>query len=828
MLGALRDVEPRNGPREGIFILWDVRTGKELRQFKQASGATFTPDGKRLAVGKEDGVVEVRDPRTGRRVRRLKGHRAGVHVLAISPDGRTLVSADTGRVHPSNAVGTRTSVRLWDLESGRLRHQWQDHDGTVETLRFSPDGQAVAVEDSKGNLLLYDVASGKLRRRFPGDPGESRGDRSSAFSPDGKVLLLHEPRGPFREWDLARGEERRHWGRQGSVAQMLYSPDGKVLASRGQDGLFVWDVAAGKELHHFPGHRAPVGALAFSPDGRLVASLDQAGMLGLWEAGTGKPLLPMPPEESEAVLGFRFAADGTIFSAVGSDATVRVWALAEGMKERRFRIGTEETVRAWESIGFSRSREFRPDGSPSAGVLHGPDGKLLAVAGEDHARHLWDVAAGKELRSLRGHEWHVGLLLFSPDGNLLVSEGEDTTIRLWDVRTGKELERFRGARKESASFLFSPDSKILFWRWGDVLHQWDVAGREELRRFAGAADEYWAAAFLRDGKTLALARRGTVHVWDLAAGQELRRLKGHDWTDFAVSLDRFPDGTLLASAAPGDFPWRHEYLDVGTGRRLKALSWSSEIAVSPDGKTLVQADTDSRDAGALKVVDLLTGDPVGEIPGGHRGEVAALAFSADGKFLATGGSEGSILVWDWRAASGLAAAGTEKIGARDLERAWRDLGARSGRTACRAVGTLAAGGDKAAACVDRHVEAVTERKREAIRRLIAALDDSRFEERARAGRGLEQLGAEAEPILRRALADRLSPEARRRVEALLSGPRIGRWSPQALQKRRVVQALEQIGTARAREVLARLARGIPEARLTQEAAEALARLARRP
>jgi WD40 repeat protein len=827
MLAALRDADQHDESPKDVLVLWDVHTGKELRHFKGVLGMAFTPDGKRLVLGKEDGVIQVLDSATGRPLQRLEGHRAAVHVLAVSPDGRTLVSADTGKYNPPSDKEAGTHVRLWDLESGKVRHRWLGPEGFVIALLFSADGRAIAVGDTEGNLLLYDVTSEKQRQRFRGKPEEYRSGvagkpyeaRSFTFSPDGKVLLWHATDGTFRDWDLACGEGRRRWGRQDSVVRVAYSPDGKVLATRGEDGLVVWDVAAGKELHPFPGHRAPVRALAFSPDGRLVASLDESRVLGLWEAGTGKPLLPMPPQQSEAVLGFRFAADGTLFSAVGSDATVRVWTVTDGMKERRFRVGTEETVREWERLGFRLGREFLPDGSPSPCFVYSPGGKLLAVTGADQAIHLWDVAAGKELRSLRGHRGQVGRLLFSPDGRLLVSKGVDRTIRLWDVRTGQELGHFRGAENESASFRFSPDSKVLLWRWGDVLHQWDVAGREELHRFAGAGDQYLAAEFLRDGKALALTRHGAVHVWDLVAGQELRTLRmlaGQDSIDFALRLRRFPDGTLLAE--PVYKPAWGEYLDVGAGRRLKALSWSSEIAVSPDGKTLIQADD------ALRVVDMLSGDLVGEIPGGHCGGVAALAFSADGKFLATGGWEGSILVWDWRAASGLAAAGTEKVDVRELERAWRDLGARSGKTACRAVGTLAVAGDEGAACLDRHVEAVTERQREAVRRLVGALDDHRSEERDRAGRELEQLGAEAEPMLRRALADRLSPEARRRVEALLSGPGIGRWSPQARQRIRAVQALEQIGTARARAVLTKLARGIPEARLTQDAAEALARL----
>jgi WD40 repeat protein len=797
MLAAFRDAKPTAEPREEVFVLWAVRTGKELRRFKDVVCAAFAPSGKRLALGKRDRVIVLLEPATGREVQRLEVHPASVQVLAFSPDSRSLASADDATDLPGEAI--RTSVRLWDLDTGKVRHRWPGPPTTVGTavtsLQFAPDGLTIAVEDSMANLSLYDASSGKQRERFPGPSHEHR---CWTFSPDGKVLLLHEKDGPFREWDIARDKERRHWGWQGSTGHVIFSPDGKVLASRGRDGLFVWDVAAGKELHPFPGHRTPVQALAFSPDGRFAASLDESQVFGIWEVRTGKPLLPMPAEKPEVVRRFRFSADATILCAIGGDATARVWDLADGLKERQFRIGTAEAVHEW---------------------IYGPDGKVLAVPGPDNAIRLWDLVAGKELRTLRGHQDKVDSLIFSPDGKLLASAGQDRSIRLWDTGTGKELQRFTGGEKESASFLFSPDGKVLAWSWGEGLHLWDVAAGKEIRRLAGAAAN---GAFLGDGKTLAVADREAVHLWDLVTGKELHTVPPDPRNYSSVSLVRYPGGAVLASAAKEIKLWEHVFFDVATGRRLENVSSSGgRISFSPDGKILVQG------GGALRFVEMLSGDGVGTIPGGHRGDETALAFSGDGKLLATGGSDGSILVWDWPRASGLMPAGTEKSGTQELERAWEDLAGKSARTAYRAIGTLTAAGDEAVALLEQRLQPVGEKDREAIRRLIAALDDNRFEQRAGASKELEQLGADAEPVLRQALAGKLSPEAARRVEGLLAGPDIGRWSGQTLQKVRAVQALEQIGTTRARTLLEKLAGGSPEARLTQEAADALARLARR-
>jgi WD40 repeat protein len=812
-LAAFRHDELDAGRRalKGLLVLWDAHTGKELRQFNGVFGATFSPDGKILVVGKKDGSIQILDPNTGREVRRLEGHRASVQALAVSPDGRSLISADDERGKWREDKQAKTSVRLWDLETGKLRHRWPGVGDMVVSLQFSPDGNTVAVQGSKGDLLLYDAASGKERHRFPLDQENKPTypfyrEPDYAFSPDGKVLLLHDKGGPFREWDIARGEERRRWGGPAAAFPLRYSPDGKTAVSAGDAGLVVWDVTTGKELHAFPGHRRSLQALAFSPDGRFVASLDEVGVFVIWEARTGKPLLPMAVDKPETATRFRFAADGAVLSAVTKDLTASVWDLAGEMKVRRFRVGTKEPVRDLKRYsGYS------------------PDGKRLAVVGQDNAIHLWDLAAGKESVALRGHRGPVRSLLFSDDSRLLASGSDDSTIRLWDAETGKELAHFRGGEKEVSDFQFSPDSKLLAWRWGDGLHVWDVAPGKELHRFAVAGDHRYGAsfAFHRDSKTLAVAGSEAIHVWDVVTGKEIRTLASTKFAFYTASLFSAPDGSALASVAENTERQKGRALfDMATGSRFPfLLSWGDGRWISPDGKTLVWGSR------TLQVIEMLTGETVGQWSEGDHKDVAAAAFAADGKLLATGGSDGSILVWDWRRACGLTPMEAAKIGARELEQAWDDLGRKPGKAAYRAISTLTAAGDEAVAWLGQRLQPVGKGQRSVVRGWIAALDDDRFEVREQASKELEQFGADAEPLLRQALAGELSLEARRRVESLLAD--IGRWPLPMLQKVRAVQALEQIGTARARELLEKLGRGVPEARLTREAQAALARLFRR-
>ncbi|HKB36844.1 MAG TPA: WD40 repeat domain-containing protein, partial [Gemmataceae bacterium] len=149
------------------------------------SAQSFSPDGRVLALGVGDNTIGLYDPATGKLQRQMTGRpvRVGgfsltplpsVHIVAFSPDGRTLAS-----------LGASNIVRLWDAKSGKELHWLMGHKDYADSAAFSPDGKMLATGDSNGTVRLWEVATGKERRRFVGHE-----DRVAAlaFSPDGKLL----------------------------------------------------------------------------------------------------------------------------------------------------------------------------------------------------------------------------------------------------------------------------------------------------------------------------------------------------------------------------------------------------------------------------------------------------------------------------------------------------------------------------------------------------------------------------------------------------------------------------------------------------------------
>jgi WD40 repeat protein len=678
--------------------VWDAGTGQELERFKRklrAHVVEFTPDGKTLLAGSEDGTVQHWDVATGNLAREWKhdekdGFRAqdvkfsadrrflilidssqrsqlrlvdvttgkpvlrlekksGLFSAAVSPDARTLATGGQDKV-----------VRLWDVATGRMLREMEGHTNWVFAVRFSPDGKSLAT-CAAGTVRLWDLAGDRLIREIASP------SQGLAFSPDGKALATSSI-DSIHLWDVATGQQLRGpKGRSSWVIGLAFSSDGKRLVSGSLDRtIALWDVATGERVHQFEGQHGAVICLAFSPDdNRLVSGGDNAdGTFLVWDVATAKRLHCLP---------------GHVPS---------VWCVA-----------------------------FSPDGKTIAtGEGFGGTGDLVCQI------RLWDAASGRLDREFFGHLNCVQSLAYSPDGRTLASSGHDARVRLWDAASGKRLHQIRGL--DAQKFLsFAPDGKSLLvadaYGGGLTLYATDTATKT---RVFGVANE----------------RRRVLQAGFLPGGKALTSLEG------------------LEGRRRGDHPTEVRYWDAASGEILRAFTVPVTagvaagmplITVSADGKTLAVAESES----AVHVWDAEAGRPLVTLQG-HTGPVTALAFSHDGRFLASGSGDTTGLLWDLRQAR--------------LLGLWSRLVGKPPE-AEEAVKALAAKPEGAVPFVlDRLRDA---RAREALfARLIADLDSDRFEVRDKASRQLEQAGATAEFALRLALQGQPSAEARRRIEELLS------------------------------------------------------------
>ena len=283
-----------------------------------------------------------------------------------------------------------------------------------------------------------------------------------------------------------------------------------------------------------------------------------------------------------------------------------------------------------------------------ASLAFSPNSRLIASGSMDRQlasgdyvgdTTLWDVATGREIRTLAGHKGVVRSVVFSPDGRVLASGGE--TIKLWDVASGRELRTLGGDKEYVLSIAFSPDGRVLA-SGGKTMKLWDVASGRELRTLAGNNDGDGSAssvAFSRDGRMLASGSDDrTIRLWDPDTGIKLRTIAGHK--DYVRSVAFSPDGRMLASGSADD---TIKLWDVANGNEIRTLAGHEggvkSVAFSPDGRMLASGSDDH----TIKLWDPATGAELGAMAG-DKGAPPSVAFSPNGRLLASWGKQ--IKLWN--------------------------------------------------------------------------------------------------------------------------------------------------------------------------------------
>jgi RNA polymerase sigma factor (sigma-70 family) len=778
------------------LILWDMATGRARRRFpldQTIRCLAFAPDGKSVTVGGEDCIVHRLDLASGKELQRYAGHQGandplvffkGISGVAFTSEGRKLIS-----------WGSDNTVRVWEAHSGKELHQLDGKEFGSKNWHisgFSPDGKLLAVsiwiDNGQQSILnLWNLETGKevRQRAYP--------NNGAAFSPDGKILAIAE-------------------------------------ANPNQSSRIVLvDVESGKELAASPSKKGSMYALVFAPDGKTLASGESGQSksgpcIRLWEVRSMKEIRATSPLSGpyNSVSQLAFSPDGKTLISRSSENHVRLWDVASG-NERIFAQGPSQLIRC---LAFS------------------PNAKLVASASANRI-WLWSATTGKLWRILESPEHYVVAATFSPDGKVFISVSVDGTLQLWDPDSGKELRRIQTIKGRFVQHAaLAPDGETIAL-WDSEVPQtivlWNIRTGEKQRDLgvpseeAGVRQTLYALQFSPDGKTL-YACSGTdtrILRWDAASGKDLPSIGKHDGGVNGIALSS--DGRSMAalSLSGALYLW-----ETATGQArlvLKDVGFSTHVAFSPEGSLLALVNSGNHrlregkkeivrgveNREQVRLVRVADGKVIHRFTG-HLGGINRVSFSPDGRTLASGGQDTTVLLWDVTKMLKNAAKETPSLSPEKIALLWQGLGGTAAE-AHGCMGTLISAPAQSVPVFADKLKPVAAVDAERFARLLKKLESDQFAEREEATRELTKLGDAAEPALRKALEEKNPLETRRRLQALLDDLD----GKERLRSLRAIEVLERIGDPPARDLLRRLAGGAAGAWLTNEARLSLQRLEQR-
>lgn len=548
-------------------------------------GIALSSDGKRLvSAGKGGDVVKTWDIGSGMEIDSFKPVSKSIRSFAVSSDGRLV------------AVGSKDGMlEIWNVRDRAVLHVIKAHLVEIRNLAFSPDGSQIVSNAADGFVRLWSVAQGRELRRLP-----SFGDRV-LFSPDGKELIEGGVR--IHIWDIRKGELlaslRIPSEFDKSISSLAFDKVNNVLAVGSNNVIALWDYKKRTFIRTMPfsSYRAATAeSLSFSANGQVLVSGHSWGAMRVWDVKTGKQVREIEAGvDIGGVNSLLYTGRSTMISAGEYWNEIRFWDSETGLEQRKLG-GQIETIRA---VAFS------------------PDTQILASA--SWHINLWNMKTGASLSQLPGSDYiyAVSNLIFSPDGTKLVASG-GAKIAQWEVPNSKQVWSVTASIDKNVYWTkldLSPDARSLISRDYKVVRQWDfVTGKQRDAWTPPAAITPREAFFSSSGEPAVRDDKGLVRdprTWDLVDrkpraettmwvnGAEVRVGVNPGGKDISTSaflvngLEVVVEGPSLVLREPGSTTWKARLLSFVDG------AWA---VVDPDGRY------DAANAGQVTGLHWVMGD----------------------------------------------------------------------------------------------------------------------------------------------------------------------------------------------------------------------------
>lgn len=580
-----------SGDMDGIVVIWDVRSGKELRRFEvqehHINALDFHPGNRFLLSASSDGTVIVWDVFTGDQLANFTAHGEQVLRALFSPDGNLIASGDF-----------QGGIMVWNWGNQAILWRVDQGDDMTQALRFSPQGDYLMVADQT-NIYQYAALSGaKIKQWTPGG-----NIQFSAFSTDTQYFatgnfadlsyffLTPSATTPTRIFQEDSG--------QALLYSMNFSKNNPLLATGGFDkSVKIWDLNGKRILQTLSGHQQPVSCVQFSNTGQYLASGSWDNEIKIWLIDSGE--------------NFRsFSGKSNLITALAYNPLSD--QLAQG--------GSDHLIHLWDFAHEPAIQTLDIHQSEITALAYHPSGKYLATASRDNLIKIIDPNSGSLQQTLSDHQGQVIDLAYSPNGKYLASAGTDGLVMVWESRTGKKLTNLYGqSEKGVVSVAFSPDGN------------WLAAGNTEGKVLV------WATSHLPDPDNPPRAVEEGLIILQVQAEPVLV----FDDLRLNAFITISPDSRYIAAAGENKVVVR----EIISGRQIQTFTnyfkGLDQIRFGPDGNLYLAGGPGAR---RVEVYNIYSGQLLQVYPG-HGNQIDAILFRAKTNQMITGSWDNSLRFWD--------------------------------------------------------------------------------------------------------------------------------------------------------------------------------------